>query len=72
MADFQLAAVAEGYETPHSPAALPPERQLFSTDYQQARFVAMDHLWHNWAQFNVPGAAAIMADVVQWSLIYFK
>jgi len=70
VADFQLAALASGYETPHIPADLPAERQLFTADYRQARFVVIDQLWHNWAQFNVPGVAQIMADVAQWPLVF--
>jgi len=62
VADFQLAALASGNETPHIPTDLPAERQLFDADYQRARFVVIDQLWHNWAQFNVPGVAQIMAD----------
>jgi hypothetical protein len=52
VADFQLAALASGYDTPHIPAGLPAERQLFAADYRQARFEVVDQLWHNWAQFN--------------------
>ena len=70
VADFQLAALASGNETPHIPTDLPAERQLFDADYQQARFVVIDQLWHNWAQFNVPGVAQIMAEVAQWPLVF--
>jgi hypothetical protein len=43
---------------------------LFTADYRQARFVVIDQLWHNWAQFNVPGVAQIMAEVAQWPLVF--
>ncbi|KAA3657232.1 MAG: hypothetical protein DWQ04_28695, partial [Chloroflexi bacterium] len=70
VADFQLAAVAVGYGTPHIPADLPAERQVFDADYRLARFVVVDKLWHNWAQFNVPGVAEILQDVAEWPLIF--
>jgi len=70
VADFQLAAVAAGYGTPHIPADLPAERQIFDADYRLACFVVVDKLWHNWAQFNVPGVAQMMQDVAAWPLVF--
>lgn len=70
VADFQLAASAMGEQPPHIPANLPAERQLFTADYRQARYVVIDPLWHSWATFNVPGAATIMADVAHWPLVF--
>ncbi|MCP5094736.1 MAG: hypothetical protein GY943_04205 [Chloroflexi bacterium] len=52
MADFQLAAVAAGHNTPHIPADLPASWMVFDANYKQARFVVVDKLWHNWAQYN--------------------
>lgn len=70
VADFQLAALADGYETPHIPTDLSAERQLFTANYCKARFVVIDQLWHNWAQFNVLGVPQIMAEVAQWPLVF--
>lgn len=70
VADFQLAAIALGEQPPHIPANLPAERQLFTADYRQARYVVIDPLWHSWATFNVPGVATIMADVAHWPLVF--
>ncbi|MFZ1400158.1 MAG: glycosyltransferase family 39 protein [Candidatus Promineifilaceae bacterium] len=70
VADFQLAAIALGEQPPHIPTNLPAERQLFTTDYRQARFVVIDPLWRSWATFNVPGVPNIMAEVAHWPLVF--
>jgi len=70
VADFQLAAIALGEQPPHIPTNLPAERQLFTADYRQARYVVIDPLWHSWAQFNVPGVPSIMAEVTRWPLVF--
>ena len=34
------------------------------------RFVVVDKLWHNWAQYHMPGVAEMMQVVVQWPLAF--
>lgn len=70
VADFQMAVAVQGVGTPHLPADVPLQRFAFDPDYQQARFVIIDNLWHNWAAANVPGVAAMMQTVALWPLVY--
>lgn len=69
-ADFQMAVAAAGAAAPHMPADLPARRWAFDPDYRQARMVVIDNLWHNWAVFNVPGVAEMVAEVETWPQRY--
>lgn len=70
VADFQMAVLGDGRATPHLPADLPPDRLAFNPNYRLARIVIIDNLWHNWAQFNIPGVSALMADVASWPELF--
>jgi 4-amino-4-deoxy-L-arabinose transferase-like glycosyltransferase len=69
-ADFQMAANAAGYATPHLPRNLPPSRYAFDPRLANAQCVIVDNLWHTWAVWNVPGVDAMLAEVQTWPEVF--
>lgn len=70
VADFQQAVAAEGHATPHFPGDIPPVRFAFDPRAAQAKFVAIDNAWRNWAASRIPEVAAMMHQVEQWPLVW--
>jgi 4-amino-4-deoxy-L-arabinose transferase-like glycosyltransferase len=70
VADMQMPLAYAGHATPHLPADVPAERWAFNPAYQQARFVVVDNLWHNWASPNVAGMAKMLNDVEGWPVAF--
>jgi hypothetical protein len=70
VADVQMATVVAGYPAPDLPVSIPADRFAFDPHYQQARFVIVDNLWHNWAAWNVPGAPEVIREVETWPLAF--
>ena len=70
VADMQMPLAYAGRATPHLPADVPAERWVFNPAYQQARFVIVDNLWHNWAQPNVAGVAGMLNEVETWPVAF--
>ncbi|MEZ4670815.1 MAG: glycosyltransferase family 39 protein [Anaerolineae bacterium] len=70
--DFQMAVAANDYvATPHLPGDIPLSRLAFDPDYQHARFVVMDNLWHNWGEVHIPGLRVVVADVqANWPEVF--
>jgi hypothetical protein len=69
-ADFQQAVAAEGHATPHFPGDIPPDRFAFDPRVAQAKFVAIDNAWRNWAASRIPEVAVMMHQVEQWPLAW--
>lgn len=70
VADMQMPLAYAGRTTPHLPADVPAERWAFNPAYQQARFVVVDNLWHNWAQPNVAGTTEMLKDIEAWPVAF--
>jgi 4-amino-4-deoxy-L-arabinose transferase-like glycosyltransferase len=70
VADMQMPLAYEGHATPHLPADVPADRWAFDPAYQQARFVVVDNLWHNWAVPNVAGVAEMVQEVEPWPVVF--
>jgi 4-amino-4-deoxy-L-arabinose transferase-like glycosyltransferase len=70
VADMQLPLAYASHATPHFPANIPAERWSFNPAYQQARFVIVDNLWHNWAVPNVAGVAEMVHEVETWPVAF--
>jgi 4-amino-4-deoxy-L-arabinose transferase-like glycosyltransferase len=68
-ADFQQAVAAAGRATPHFPGDIPPDRFAFDARVTQAKFVAIDNIWRNWAVSRIPEVAEMMRQVEQWPLV---
>jgi 4-amino-4-deoxy-L-arabinose transferase-like glycosyltransferase len=66
--DFQQAVAAAGHTTPHFPGDIPPDRFAFDPRVAQAKFVAIDNAWRNWAASRIPKVAEMMRQVEQWPL----
>jgi hypothetical protein len=69
VADFQQAVAADGHATPHFPGDIPPDRFAFDPRATNAKFVAIDNVWRNWAASRIPEVAAMMRQVEQWPLV---
>ncbi len=70
VADMQMPLAYAGRATPHLPADVPAERWAFDPAYQQARFVVVDKLWHNWARPNVAGTTEMLKDIETWPVAF--
>jgi hypothetical protein len=69
-ADFQQAIAAAGHATPHFPGDIPPDRFAFDARLAQAKFVAIDNAWRNWAASRIPEVAEMMRQVKQWPQVW--
>ena len=70
-ADFQLMVSVSNQATPHLPANIPPNRYAFDPQYQNARFIIIDNLWHHWGLPNIPTLATTTQEIENnWPLIY--
>lgn len=69
-ADFQMSAAVEGRETVHLPANMPSERFAFNPYYENARFIIVDNLWHNWAVWNIAGVPEMMTQLEHWPMVF--
>jgi len=70
VADFQMAAIADGQDAIHLPGYLPENRYAFAVDYQSARYVVIDDLWRNWGVVHIPQIAEMVDDVGSWELVF--
>lgn len=70
VADFQMAAAAEGLATPHLPADIPAERYAFDPRFKGTRFVVIDNLWRNWAVIHVPEAQSMLERAERWQRVF--
>jgi hypothetical protein len=70
VSDFQQAIAAEGISTAHFPDNIPNDRFAFDPRFDQAKFVAVDPIWSNWAAFAIPEVALKMTDIEKWPLVY--
>ena len=70
VAEFQMAAVADGLDAVHIPGNLPDSRFAFKTDYRQARYVVIDDLWRNWGAVHIPQIATMMVEVQGWDMVF--
>jgi 4-amino-4-deoxy-L-arabinose transferase-like glycosyltransferase len=70
VADMQMPLAYAGRATPHLPADVPADRWAFNPAYQQARFVIVDNLWHNWARPNVAGVTEMLNEVGAWPVAF--
>jgi 4-amino-4-deoxy-L-arabinose transferase-like glycosyltransferase len=69
-ADFQQAVAATGHATPHFPGDIPPDRFAFDPRVAQAKFVAIDNVWRNWAASRIPEVADMMRQIELWPLAW--
>ena len=69
-ADFQMSAAVKGQKTVHLPANLPLERFAFDPYYENARFIVVDNLWHNWAIWHITGVPEMMAQLESWPIVF--
>jgi len=70
VADFQMSAAYTGQRTVHLPPNLPPDRFAFNPHYQQATFVVVDNLWHNWAVWNIAGVSDMLTTLNSWPIVF--
>lgn len=70
VADFQMAAIANGEDAVHIPANLPRERLAFNPAFKNADYVIIDNLWRNWGAVHIPQIATLMQQLDSWELVY--
>jgi hypothetical protein len=64
-ADIQMSVASRGMPTSHIPSDIPADRFAFNPDYAQARYVAIDNLWRNWAVWHIDTVSDIIRTVEQ-------
>ncbi|MBN2392532.1 MAG: glycosyltransferase family 39 protein [Anaerolineae bacterium] len=69
VADFQMAAAADGRATPHLPDNIAQDRFAFDPRYTSARLVVVDNIWRTWGAANVPGVAEMLPVIETWPKI---
>ena len=67
-ADIQMSVASRGIPTSHIPSNIPADRFAFDPDYTQARYIAIDNLWRNWAVWHIDAVSDIIKTVEQWPL----
>ncbi len=70
--DFVMCAAAIEGDTVHwgDSQSLPLRRLCCNPHYTQARFVVVDNFWRAWGIPNAPGIDAVLAEVMQWPLVF--
>jgi len=69
-ADFQVSQAYSGNDTMHLPGDIPPERFLFPSNYQVARYIVVDPIWVNWAVEENANIASMVQEVETWPLVW--
>lgn len=70
VADFQMMMAYPGRETPHLPSNIPHNRFAFNPSPENATYVIIDPLWHNWAIHHIPDLTEFVQTTTSDTPIY--